>query len=127
VRLVYPECSLEMREKIACAQFIFDLLMDGFIKRTLQIPLEGVNFLRAAIKRSVAVKVIQQNSFSRGNKSYSREKFNFARGNNNKGREKGKKIGKKLEKKIFVTFMGMEVRNVGNAGQLGISDRNVCP
>jgi len=40
VRLAYPECSLEVREKIACTQFI-SALTDGFIKRTLQ--LEGVN------------------------------------------------------------------------------------
>jgi len=57
--------------KIACAQFI-SALTDGLIKRTLQ--LEGVNSLKAAIERSVAIKVIQQNSFSRGNESCSREK-----------------------------------------------------
>jgi len=34
VRLAYPECSLEVREKIACAQFI-SALTDGFIKHTL--------------------------------------------------------------------------------------------
>jgi len=42
VRLAYPECSLEAREKIACAQFI-SALTDGFVERTLQ--LEGVNSL----------------------------------------------------------------------------------
>jgi len=41
------------------------------------------------------------------------------------GGKKKKEKRKKLEKKIFVTFMGMEVRNVGNVGQLGTSDRNV--
>jgi len=55
VRLAYFECSLEVREKIACVQFI-SALMDGFIKRILQ--LEGVNSLKAAVERSVAMKVI---------------------------------------------------------------------
>jgi len=45
VRLIYPECSLEMREKIACAQFT-SAVTDAFIKRTLQ--LEEVNSLRTA-------------------------------------------------------------------------------
>jgi len=61
VRLAYPECSLEVREKIACAQFI-SALTDGFIKRTLQLG--GVNSLKAAVERSVAIKVINKNSFA---------------------------------------------------------------
>jgi len=88
VRLTYPECSLslEMREKIACAQFI-SALLDGFIKRTLQ--LEGVNSLKAAVERSVAIKVIQKNSFSRKNEDCFREKNNFIWENINKRGEKG--------------------------------------
>jgi len=47
-RLAYPECTKEVRDKIACAQFIA-ALSDGFIKRTLQ--LEGVNSLRTVLER----------------------------------------------------------------------------
>jgi len=32
---------------------------------------------------------------------------------------------KRLEKEIFITYMGMEARNVGNAGQLDTSDPSV--
>jgi len=35
-RLAYPECTKEVRDKIACTQFIA-ALTDGFIKRTLQL------------------------------------------------------------------------------------------
>ncbi|EGI68882.1 hypothetical protein G5I_02420 [Acromyrmex echinatior] len=47
-RLTYPECTPEIREKIACAHFI-SALSDGFVKRRiLQL---GVNALRTAIKK----------------------------------------------------------------------------
>ena len=59
-RLAYPECSHEVRDKIACAQFIA-ALSDGFVKRTLQ--LESISSLKSAIERAMAVKVIQENSF----------------------------------------------------------------
>jgi len=108
-----------VRDKIACAQFI-STLTDGFIKR---LQLEGINSLRVAIKRSVAVKVIQQNSFLRGNESYSKGKFNFAL-EIIKGEKKEKERGKKFEKKIFVIFMGLEIRNVSSAGT---SDQNIFP
>jgi len=48
MRLAYSECFLEVREKIACAQFI-SALTEGFIKRILQ--LEGVNSLKVTIER----------------------------------------------------------------------------
>ena len=60
-RLAYPECSHEVRDEIACAQFI-SALTDGFVKRTLQ--LEGVNSLQLAVQRSIAITVIQESSFS---------------------------------------------------------------
>jgi len=89
VRLAYPECSLEMRKKIACAQFI-SALTDGFIKRT--VHLEWVNSLKTAVERSVAIKVIQKNSFFCGDEGYFREKNSFARENINKGeRERNKR------------------------------------
>jgi len=95
VRLAYPECFLEMREKIACAQFI-SALTDGFIKRTLQ--LEGVNSLKAAVERSIAIKVIKKNSFSRRNENCFREKNYFVRENINEAGEKGTREGKEIRK-----------------------------
>jgi len=65
-------------------------LTDGFIKRTLQ--LEGVYSLKAAVERSVAIKVIKKNSFSRKNEGCFKEKNNFVRENiNKKGRERNKR------------------------------------
>lgn len=60
-RLAYSECSLEMRDKIACAQFII-AVSDGFLRRTLQ--LEGITSLHSAIERAKAIKTIQETSFS---------------------------------------------------------------
>ncbi|XP_032663763.1 uncharacterized protein LOC116840729 [Odontomachus brunneus] len=53
-RKAYPECSLEVREKIACSQFIA-ALSDGFVKRTLQV--EGISSLRVAIERAKTLKL----------------------------------------------------------------------
>jgi hypothetical protein len=61
-RLVYPECSTVVQDKIACSQFVA-ALSDNFIKRTLQ--LEGIISLRSAIERAMAIKVIKENSFSK--------------------------------------------------------------
>jgi len=59
-RLVYPEYSKEVRDKIACAQCIA-VLSDGFIKCTLQ--LEGIVLLKTTLERAMAIKIIQENSF----------------------------------------------------------------
>lgn len=76
-RLAYPECSHEIRDKIACAQFIA-ALSDGFLKRTLQ--LESISSLKSAVERAMAVKVIQENSFSKNkfneNNENKNNKFN---------------------------------------------------
>jgi len=64
-RLAYPECIKEVRDEIACAQFIA-VLSNGFIKRTLQ--LEGVVSLRLTVERAMAIKAIQGNSFIKRNK-----------------------------------------------------------
>jgi len=61
-RLGYPECPYTMRDKIACAQFISSLL-DGFVRRTLQ--LEGLTSLKLAIERAKAVRVIRENNFEK--------------------------------------------------------------
>lgn len=55
----YPECSHEIRDKIACAQFIVAML-DGFVKQTLQ--LENVISLKSAIERAMTIKNIKENS-----------------------------------------------------------------
>lgn len=60
-RRAYPECAVDVRERIACSQFV-SALTDGFVKRTLQ--LEGVTALRAAIERAKAIRIIHENSFS---------------------------------------------------------------
>ncbi|XP_077277427.1 uncharacterized protein LOC143905721 isoform X2 [Temnothorax americanus] len=57
----YPECSHEVRDKIASSQFVA-ALSDGFVKRTLQV--EGVASLKIAIERSKTLKFINQNCFS---------------------------------------------------------------
>jgi len=51
-RLAYPECSHEVKDKIACAQFIA-ALSDGFLKKTLQ--LENITSLKTAVERAMAV------------------------------------------------------------------------
>lgn len=50
VRLAYPECSYELRDKIACTQFIAGMT-GGFVKRTLQV--ERIIFLRAEIVSTI--------------------------------------------------------------------------
>jgi len=60
-RLSYPKCTKEIRDKVACAQFIA-ALSNSFIKRTFQ--LEGVSSLRAALERAMAIKAILGNSSS---------------------------------------------------------------
>lgn len=63
-RLVYAECSLEVRDKIACSQFI-SALMNNSIRRTLQ--LEGVSSLRRAIERAKTIRVINNSSHEEKN------------------------------------------------------------
>ncbi|RLU19027.1 hypothetical protein DMN91_009385 [Ooceraea biroi] len=53
-RLAYPECSHEVRDKIACSQFVA-ALSEGFIKRTIQ--LEEIISLKAAIERANQVRI----------------------------------------------------------------------
>jgi len=67
-RLAYPECSEEVRDKIACAQFVA-ALSEEFIKRTLQ--LKNATSLKSAIERAMAIKVIQENNFGKRTKKRS--------------------------------------------------------
>jgi len=64
---------LELRDKIACAQFIL-ALPNGFVKRTLQ--LENITSLKTAVQRAMTVKVIQENN-AFGIKGGQRQKFKF--------------------------------------------------
>ena len=79
--LAYPECSHEVREKIACAQFI-SVLSDGFVKRTLH--LEGVYSLKLAVQRGIAIRVIQKNRFTEKVDNNYTGKFNFVKEINDK-------------------------------------------
>ncbi|XP_071652584.1 uncharacterized protein [Temnothorax longispinosus] len=65
-RLAYPECPYEIRDKIACSQFV-SAVSDNFVRRTLQI--EGITLLSRAVERAKALKIIQGEGFVR-------EKFN---------------------------------------------------
>lgn len=59
-RQAYPDCSVAVRSKIACFQFVA-ALTDGYVKRTLQQ--EGVITLRVAVERAKKIKIINKNSF----------------------------------------------------------------
>jgi len=61
-QLAYPECSHQVREKIACAQFI-SALSNKFVRRTFQ--LEGVTSLKMAVQKAMTVKVILDNNSER--------------------------------------------------------------
>jgi len=93
-QLAYPECSHQVREKIACAQFI-SALSNKFVRRTLQ--LEGVTSLKIAIQRAMTVKVILDNNSEREKdyKDYNRRNFE---GKNNNFR--GRKYDSEKEKNV---------------------------
>ncbi|KYN29444.1 hypothetical protein ALC57_01111 [Trachymyrmex cornetzi] len=111
-QLAYLECSDEVRDKIAYAQFV-SALSDGFMRRALQ--LEGATSLRIAIERAKAIRLIQENNFQykKGNNfSFeNRKKQNFYKSDetekiqNDKvkegafNKEKFTKFGKKILKK----------------------------
>ncbi|KAM0730354.1 hypothetical protein ACS0PU_002683 [Formica fusca] len=108
-QLAYPECTYEVRDKIACAQFV-TALSNGFVRRTLQ--LEGITSLKMAIQRAMAVKVIQESNFERRNNN-----FNFGNNNNNKNNfAKGRRFNNFDfgDRNNFNKFDGK--RNFGNPG-----------
>lgn len=70
------ECTPAVQDKIACAQFV-SALTDSFLKRTLH--LEGIISLKTAIEKSIAIRIIQENSFPKGEWNNFREKVTFSR------------------------------------------------
>ncbi|RLU23263.1 hypothetical protein DMN91_003466 [Ooceraea biroi] len=62
-RFAYPEYSYEIRDKIACAQFI-NRISGGMVKRTLQI--EGQTSLKKAIERARTLEQIHRESVNGG-------------------------------------------------------------
>lgn len=77
-RLAYPECSFELRDKIACAQFI-NAISNVFIKRILLS--ENITSLKLAIERAKVLEVINEScSFKRQN--FSRKNVNFEQNRN---------------------------------------------
>jgi len=87
VRLAYPECPHEIRDKIACAQFI-SAIYDNFVKRTLQ--LEYITSLSLAIERAKTIKMIQ-------GEGYEKKRGNLNSNKNFSGAEKRNAQGNKLE------------------------------
>ncbi|KMQ87965.1 hypothetical protein RF55_12625 [Lasius niger] len=116
-RLAYPECTHEVRDKIACTQFVA-ALSNGFIKQTLQ--LENVSSLKPAIERAMAIKVIQENSFTKNeNMKFNREKRNFVR-NSEKSNDKKEVEKKNIEKRrrpFKKNFNGNNKQNNNNFKQ----------
>jgi len=90
-RLVYSECPLNVRDKIACAQFV-SAISDSFIKRTLQ--LEGITSLRLAIERAKAIKIIRADEFQRKRNFKSQSGFDRGNGEWKKEEKNGKEKGK---------------------------------
>jgi len=90
-----------VRDKIACAQFIA-ALSDGFLKRTLQ--LENITSLKTAVERAMAVKVIQENSFSKNkfNQNDNNNKYNKFNKFNKQKNEENIKNEEEGNKKKFV-------------------------
>lgn len=97
VRLAYPDCPQEVRERIACSQFI-SAISNNFIRQTLQ--LEGISSLRKAVERARLIEQIRGFEFKkeeRGNQ-YNGSSWaagnnfgkNFSQENNWKGREFGR-------------------------------------
>ncbi|RLU21233.1 hypothetical protein DMN91_005606 [Ooceraea biroi] len=91
-RLAYPECSVDVCDKIACSQFVA-ALTDGYTKRTLQ--LEGITSLRTAIERAKTMKTINENSFVKKKEGSGERR----RGNGDAGKESKFKRKEGNEKK----------------------------
>lgn len=124
-RLAYPECDENVRDKIACAQFIA-ALSDGFVKRTLQ--LEGIVSLKLAVERAMAVKSIQESCFSKNKNEHENSKFKFNKFNgesqqfkrNSEKQREGENIKKIMKSAFFLIIKIIKVKNAGNVGTLPV-------
>jgi len=122
-RLAYPECTKEIRDKVACAQFIA-ALSNGFIRRTLQ--LEGVSSLRTALERALAIKAILGNGSAEGdgkrNEFYkNKRKGNFS--NKDHGNKEGAGKGFDGSQRERKTATKKECWQCGEQGHF----RSECP
>lgn len=98
-RKAYPECTHEVRDKIACSQFVA-ALSDGFVKRSLQV--EGVTSLGIAVERAKMLKFFNRNSFP--------EREGRANGNRN-SRPEQKAVSEKKEGQKERNFVKGQTKN----------------
>ncbi|XP_077256491.1 uncharacterized protein LOC143894221 [Temnothorax americanus] len=93
-RLAYSECPYELRDKIACAQFI-TAVSDNFIRRALQM--EGITSLILAVERAKALKVIQGDNSERYRENLNK---NFVKkGDGNLVKNEERDVGGKTEER----------------------------
>jgi len=119
-QLAYPECFHQVREKIACAQFI-SALSNKFVRRTLQ--LEGVISLKVAVQRAMTIKVILDNNSERERDYGNYNKRGFEEKNSNfRGRKydsgKEEKVGNKSkENSVNKNVRGGFAKKEGGQGK----------
>lgn len=90
--------TFEVRDKIACAQFIAEL-SEGFIKRTLQ--LEGVVFLKTAVERARMIRAISEENFSRFQQRERREEGRNVEKHRGEKRTEEKSFSKKYWQRML--------------------------
>ncbi|XP_077282315.1 uncharacterized protein LOC143908505 [Temnothorax americanus] len=128
-RLAYPECPYELRDKIACAQFI-TAVSDNFIRRALQM--EGITSLILAVERAKALKVIQGDNSERYRENLNK---NFVKkGDGNLVKNEERDVGGKTEERNKEgkgpkgnwrgSKFGAGRGSVGRAEKPGISGQN---
>jgi len=116
-QLAYPECSHQVREKIACAQFV-SALSNKFVRRTLQ--LEGVSSLKIAVQRAMAIKVILDSDSEKGKNYGNYNKGSFEEKNSN---FRGRKYDTGKEEKVGDKSKENKVNRNGSTGHF----RADCP
>lgn len=124
-RLSYPECPYDVRDKIACTQFIA-ALTGGFVKTTFQ--LEGITSLRQAVERAKAIRNICADSFERqkkfgnyGGSFYGKPKFSERE--DSRERESKEEKGRKRSWRDKKSVASRECWTCGKTGHF----RSECP